>query len=272
VIHALALAAAAPRGAGLDPDAAAAFAAMSAPPDAKHAQAAETLIRGLKADGLWSLIDSLFLLAAHDPQAARVDIRKPTRVASAVNSPTFTVDEGYTFDGATNYLATGFNRGQNAVAMTVDSQSLWVYDRSNVAGNAVYSAGGGLSGVRRLILNGRGNTGGVMQGAAGGNGVLTIAVQADRRGLNGVSRTGANGNNRFYKNGALFEEVAGSTSETVLSDIETWIGCQNNSGSYANGYAGQVGAVIHAADLNDTQAAQLYVRVQAYMSALGANV
>ena len=53
------------------------------------------LIAGLKADGIWAKLDRLWLFAAEDQPSALTDLVGLT-LATAVNSPTFTADEGYT--------------------------------------------------------------------------------------------------------------------------------------------------------------------------------
>src|SRR5262245_61114005 len=70
-----------------------------------------TLIQGLKADGIWTKLDLLYLYAAENTISARVDIVRRT-LPGIVGSPTFTADRGYAgtdVDPATNYLGTGFN-------------------------------------------------------------------------------------------------------------------------------------------------------------------
>ena len=56
------------------------------------------LIAGLKADGVWIKLDRLWLFAAEDQPSALTDLVGLT-LATAVNSPTFTADEGYTSNG-----------------------------------------------------------------------------------------------------------------------------------------------------------------------------
>jgi hypothetical protein len=94
-------------GVSYDADAEAYFAAMSVEPDATRKGLLNDLIVGLKADSVWTKITWLSVLAAHDAQAARVNIKTPAQVATAINSPTFTTDLGYAGDGATSYLDTG---------------------------------------------------------------------------------------------------------------------------------------------------------------------
>jgi hypothetical protein len=58
---------------------------------------------------LWSSLDFLFLVAAHDSQAARINWKTPTEVGTLVGSPTFVTDRGYTGVLNTSYTDTGIN-------------------------------------------------------------------------------------------------------------------------------------------------------------------
>lgn len=63
----------------------------------------ETLIRQTVSDlvvaGLWDKIKFMNVYAAHAVQPASIDWVNPSRLATAVNGPIFTVDEGYKSDG-----------------------------------------------------------------------------------------------------------------------------------------------------------------------------
>lgn len=90
-------------------EATALFARMSVAPDATRKGHIDTLIRALKTAGSWAKMDALYMEAAHDAQAARLNWVSSSYDALAVNSPTFETDRGYTGDGATSYLDFQFN-------------------------------------------------------------------------------------------------------------------------------------------------------------------
>src|SRR5260221_11632840 len=71
-------------------------------------QVVDVLIKGLKLDGTFTKLDRLWMLCAENQVSALTDMVGLT-LATAVNAPTFTTDRGYTFDGATNYISTGYN-------------------------------------------------------------------------------------------------------------------------------------------------------------------
>jgi hypothetical protein len=78
-----------------------------ADPDSTRKTLIDGLVTGLKSDSIWTKITALYLFAAHDSVAARVNLKTPATVASAVNSPTFTTDRGYTGDAVSAHVDSG---------------------------------------------------------------------------------------------------------------------------------------------------------------------
>jgi len=70
--------------------------------------AVNTLIGGLKTDGVWTKLDRLWLFAADSQASALVDLVARSK-ATAVSSPTFTVDRGFTGNGTSSYIDSNFN-------------------------------------------------------------------------------------------------------------------------------------------------------------------
>src|SRR5262252_6152224 len=65
------------------------FAAFSTPPDTTRKGVIDTCVRALKSAGVWTKLDVLYLFAAADSQAARVNWKNPgTYDGTATNSPT----------------------------------------------------------------------------------------------------------------------------------------------------------------------------------------
>lgn len=73
----------------------------------------DNLIIGLKADGIWTKLDRLYILAAENTKSALIDLVAATQ-ASEISTPTFTVDIGYTVDG-TKRVNLSYNPVTNAV-------------------------------------------------------------------------------------------------------------------------------------------------------------
>src|SRR5262245_4406995 len=67
-----------------------------------------TLITTLKSAGIWTKLDRLWLWAAENQPSALTDL-VGLSLATAVNSPCFTADRGYTGNGSTSYIDTLFD-------------------------------------------------------------------------------------------------------------------------------------------------------------------
>lgn len=78
-------------------------------------------------------LDWFYMLAAADSQAARQNWIADLYNATAVNSPSFVADRGYTGNG-TSYLDTGFNPATApSPKFTLNDSSLGIFHRTNVA-------------------------------------------------------------------------------------------------------------------------------------------
>lgn len=111
------------------------FAAMSSAPDATRKTALNTLIAALKTAGVWAKLDALYIMAAHDAQAARVNALDPASVATVNGTLTFTTDRGYAGNGSTGYLNTGWNpTTASSPKYTQNSAHMGVWNRT-VSGN-----------------------------------------------------------------------------------------------------------------------------------------
>lgn len=116
-------------------------AAMTVAPNGARKALIDTFIGALKTAGLWSKIDVMWVLAAHDEQAGRLNWKSPGNFTlTAVNTVTFTVDRGFAGDGSSGYLDTGWHAGTHAVQFTRDNASVSVYQRTGGGnGNATFS-------------------------------------------------------------------------------------------------------------------------------------
>src|SRR5262245_39221350 len=83
------------------------LAAMTVQPNAARQTLINDLIYALKQSGAWAKMDFLYVLAAHDNQAARLNWKTAANLATVNGTCTFTVDRGYNGDGSTGYLGTG---------------------------------------------------------------------------------------------------------------------------------------------------------------------
>lgn len=247
-------------GAPDDADTLAYFAAWTSPPTAHGArwELVNTLIVGLKADGVWPLLDRLWL-AQTDEQATRLDVRNPAKSLVATNSPTFLADRGFTGDGATSYLSFNEVPAATGNAFSLDSAAFGVYCNQQT-GSGARAHVGPVSGAQAMISPSSNST-----DTYRANDVTsgTIPNAATRLGFRQMVRESA-AQRRFYLDGV---DVANDT--TASTAIPTSPLCFGRSASaysadrFAAGYSG--GALTAA------KVAAMDARVTAYLTAIGGN-
>lgn len=223
-----------------------------------------------KVAGNWYLTDDYWALWGENAVQSLVSL-KQRRLATTVNSPAFTADRQYAFDGASSYLNTGFIPSTHGIAYTGANQRLAVYERTNVSASA-YAAGArvGTAAAMGLIPRASGSMTGTVNNTAG-SAAFVLGV-ADSRGYKAVSRAGgttALGYDRGVRlTDATGLTIGGSTGPTVSITI----GCYNSSGTPISFRAASIGFVAIGAPLSDAQELAQYNAVQAWATAIGANV
>lgn len=244
-----------------DTDTIALLGTMSVQPTATRAGLIDALIAGLKTDGVWSLLDLFYVLAAHDAQAARLNWLNPATFACAeVNSPTFTADQGYAGNGANSYLNTTFVPSTSATKAAQNSATIFSWSRTSAV-----TAGGGMigpgTGTFAMNLVPR-NTGDLFAYRINQTTTTSVA-NTDGSGLFAASRSGASAT-QSYRNGSTIGS-AGSVASAALPSVAL------NIGRVGGGFSSvQVAAAGLGANLNGTQHAALNTRLNTYMTAIGA--
>lgn len=230
--------------------------AMSVVPARKRTFLIDDLVTALKVAGVWSKLDILYLMAAHDAQAARLNWIDPTKYALvAHNSPPFTANSGYAGDGVAAYLATGFIPATHATKMATNSAHIGVWVTSMDA-SLTADFGSRLNtdanqtkirlrtGNDLLYINNLGVASGAVSEAPGH---VLIKAEAD----------GAT----YYVNGTPSSLIAGTP--TTLTTQELYL---KRTGDV---YTARGSAVAHAgAALSNGEATALYSALQAYMAGL----
>ena len=92
-----------------------------------------TLKSGLGIRNLSDAFDIIYILANETTEAALRNLVKRSHDATAVNSPTFTILEGYTGNGSSMYINTNYNANTQGVNYTLNSASMGYYGRLNVS-------------------------------------------------------------------------------------------------------------------------------------------
>lgn len=244
-----------------DPAAVAIFNAFTTPPTTARKRIINSTVISLKSLGIWDQIDVLYMTAAADSQAALINWKSPgTFTASPVNAPTFVADRGYTGNGTTSRLDTGWTPSVNAVKFTQDNASVWAWVLTNAGANK--SVLGSYSPEPVALLNPRNAVDisdlRLNNALAGFVGIATT----DSTGLTGAQRRSST-DLRGFKNGV--EVISGSVASTGVPTVSQWI-CASNPAVFD---ARQIAFVAYGSSLSGMEAA-FYTIILTYMQAVGA--
>ena len=213
----------------------------------------DDLVTALIGAGVWDKLDGLYLFAAADSQAALLNwINPASTAASAVNSPTFTADQGFTGDGAASYVDAGFGLGALA-HYQLDSASMFVWSLSDITAteNLIATAGNSRS---RIVPR---DAGGKLRTNAN-NLANDLVDVADSLGLFTWSRGSSSAYDRYRNATSL-------GSATQASDS---IGTGNLAvGRFSSRQFAAAGVGAH---LSASEVTALYDALAAYLTELGA--
>ncbi|MFM9860738.1 hypothetical protein RUR49_19965 [Pseudoxanthobacter sp. M-2] len=239
----------------IDPDAAAYASAMTVAPSAARVALFDAFVRAIKAGGLWTRLDLLYLLAAHDEQAGRVNLIAPgAHTCTAVNSPSFVADRGFAGDGATSYLSTGLNPSLGGTRFAQNDATLFVWSLTDLNASAAEI---GTGSATRLLAR----SFGALAARANTTTSTTVAV-ADSLGLVGWSRTSSAGHD-FFRGGTVVASPVQASDQISAGVVRI--------GAAASTYSARRLAVAGVgAGLDGGQIAALDAACEAYLDAVGA--
>jgi hypothetical protein len=255
----------------IDPDAAAIIAAMTVPPNGARRTLINSTVLSLKAGGVWSLLDTIWFMAAHDDQAGRLNWKAPASFTLAANGGiTFTADRGWQGNGTTGYLNTGWTPATHGVNYALNDASFGVYSRTNSPDAAAIDIGAISSGVSRnwIQLRTTSNNNSVDINSNGTTGQALVAA-FNSLGLGGARRTASNAT-QIYRNGA--QTQAGSQASSGVTAVSFFVGARNNNSTPDFFSPRQYAFAFTGAAMSEAQHAQFYTIVQDYMTAVGAAV
>jgi len=230
---------------------------MTVQPDANRQALINKLIYDLKNAGLWTTLDFLYVGAAHDAQAARINWINPAGVKQTVNgTPTWTTDRGYNGDGASAYLGCGIN--WSALTHFVQDNAclgIWCSNESNV-GNPVI---GTVTTARdNMSPRGGGNFSSRLNCAT----QSTIAVASSKS--HSLATRSAAASYDMYRDGVSLGNQVQTSSAPVAEEIVVL----RNQTSYNSAH--QVGAAHGGSSLTPTQITAFFNALSSYMSSVGA--
>lgn len=231
---------------------------FTTPPTSTRKGLIDDLIGALKTGGVWTKLDALYVLAAADSQAARLNWTQNLYNLVVVSAPVFEADRGYTGAAGPSYLDTDFNP-TTAVApkFTQNSAHIGMWARTNAAENTE-DMGNSTAFLRsRTAANtllARVNQ------AANSSGPAAIATSVGHS----MARRPDSANIQTFKDGVLDQSTAVASTAPSSSDI--WI-CRGPVGGLSTK---QIAAAHIGQTLSDAEVTALYDGLNTYLTAVGA--
>ncbi|MGH1436560.1 MAG: hypothetical protein ACRBG0_19105 [Lewinella sp.] len=231
--------------------------------------ALDAFITELKTEGIWTLLDALWLPATNgDSDFATYNLKDPdSHQLTKVNSPTFTSGQGFT-GGGTAYLNTNFNPSTDGVNYTLNSAAAGIYQRTNskvldYKFGCVDSLGYRIASLWNRPSSG--NFAGINSSNPQSSGLPNADLE--NIGLNYINRNSDLVS--IYADGVLFESV--TQSDKSIVNEEVYLLGANDKGSLAVPSSDQISMAFIGGDLS-SKASGFYSAIQTYMTALGTQV
>lgn len=245
------------------------LAAFTSEPTGARKMVIDDLVAALKTAGVWTKLDALYVLAAHDAQAARQNWKNPAAFALTLHgtaNPTFTADSGYTTDGVDNYLDTNFNPATAGGVYAQNSACFGIWS-ATAAGSAT-SAAGWFDGTDGVTLNPRHTTDiAITRINQATNTNSQASSITDGAGFMVLNRSGASAQ-QIYWNGVSLPLAPGNPAQasTALNSATLRLGSITAASFRTMGYR----AAVIGQSLNSTEQDALYDALLAYLQAVGA--
>lgn len=213
----------------------------------------------LLANGTDTVVFQMWQLnTAGDFEIRNLRVREWTN-ALAVNSPTFTANEGFTGNGSNMYINTRWNPSVHGSNWTQNSASVTIYSRSNVDENDFTGATEGGHFVALQLRNSNNSYGYINSNSA------TAKANTDSRGIFCFNRTASNAGENFRNASSLGAWTDASTGEPN-DDFEV---LSYGGGSFSTR---QLSMIAMGSGLTSGDITNFKTRFEAYMDAMGKGV
>lgn len=243
-------------------EATALFARFTSDPGTTRKGHIDTLITALKTAGTWAKLDALYVLAAHDSQAACRNWITNSYNLTPNNSPTFTTDRGYTGNGSNATLSTGFipsSAGSPKYVQNSATLGAWVL--TNITAINEYVIGSSTSNVAGL--NPRSNTANTLRGIINRTTALeNFSTNATSVGLSILTRT-SNTATTYYQN--TTSKSTSANASTGVPAVEIILLGFSSTASNHQIAVGFIGSGFTSTEVTDT-----YNALNTYLTAVGA--
>jgi hypothetical protein len=232
-----------------DTDAQAYFDAVSLT-DTAYTAPINTFVLALKAASIWTKFDRLWLMANKDATAALTCI-KSLSAATPQNAPTFAAGQGYTFNGSTQYIDSGWSP-DDGPSFALNSASYGCFVRTSSASGVEIPIGtaDNASNICQLLF-GFPDANSFYATVNSVDALTITAAHSGRTGLWQMNRSAA-GAAEGYKNGASVD--TGTTAAGLVATSNFFVGAFNSGGAI-NFFTGQISAAFAGNSFDATQAA-----------------
>jgi hypothetical protein len=250
------------------PESLALFARFTTPPSQARKVLINNRISALISSGVWSKLDCDWVMAAADAQSARLNWKQSQYDLTPVSSPAFGADRGYTSDGISSYLSSGFvPLTAPAAQFSLNSASMGFYSRTNNSGAVVDIGSRITSTVAQTFIQARLATNqSVYRVNQTANG--TSVANADSSGAFVARRSDA-ATAAIFRNGSVIGSDPAIASG-ALSSAEIVV-CALNTGGAVSAFTTRQYAIAHiGASLSDAEILSKYNADLAYLQAVGA--
>jgi hypothetical protein len=246
-----------------DADAQRIFSSFMTPPDGSRQKIINDAVTSLKSAGnIWGDLDLAYSSAAADSQAARINWKNPgvKTLVDIGGGPAFVADRGFTGNGSSTALDTGWTPSIDAVKFAQNDASIWWWSLTDVASNSNDIGNLNVDPSARGIARTTGDQISARLNNAGAN--FVSVANTSSIGLFGVQRRGAS-DLRIFKNGVQL--ATDTDASTGLPTVPMWI-----CGAYNTQYsARQIAFAAFGASLAGKEL-DFYNIIHAYMQAVGA--
>jgi hypothetical protein len=248
-----------------DPDAQA-FITAAAITDPTQQAAIDTLVKGLKTDGIWTKMKAIYPFVGGTATTHKWNLKDPRDLDAAFR---------LVFNGGWTHSSTGATpNGTNGYAdtklvpssvLSLNSVALSFYSRTNSQGNIQLGANDATNYLLQQMFSST-----QMYSQLNSLGASFIdATVTQWQGLFTTNRS-TSSNVSAYKNGVNIKND--TKVSTARPTIPIYLGARNSEGLPANYDIKQNAFTAISDGLTDTEAANLYTRVQAYQTALSRQV
>jgi len=229
--------------------------------DQVQADAINNLVIGMKADGIWTKMKSIYPIVGGVASSHAVNLKTPGTFNLTFTNAWTHSSTGMTPNGTSAYANTGFNPLTQSLPR--NSASMGVYNRTDTLTTGAH--GQRVSNTFEIFERWTNNTAYCYINDNSG-GFQTANL--DSRGLFQGSRT-ALSSIRLNINTAQYTGTQASTGD---SNGNLWIGASNNGGTGTFFNNREIAFFYIGEGFNNTEMQNIYTRVQAYQTTLSRNI